>query len=335
MNAGERFKEVLKMKFADIAVLVLAITGVGIIAIPYLTGQTNSGGGALFALAGNGNYVLDAAYPTVPDYVPIYKTKEVDMTHEEAAQLALSLGVKGDIKDSRPGLVQITDNSKNPPESIDIYTKSGSFRYSIPSKEGRTVMYQPLLPSYDEARKIADTYLKERNLLRDDFIFDKVKVGYSQEIWHAGDTKPLEHYDITLYVIYQRVINGIPATEGITVVIGENGEVVGITYKARAIEEKPFRNVRIITPEEAYNQLIEGNVLIKPLPGVDSTIRITNISLYYYMKEGVPEQEFVLPIYIFSGVEPSYGSSPVALCVPAIDPDELKIPPLDPSVYSK
>jgi len=326
----------MKMKFAGIAVLVLAIIGAGIIAFPHLIGQTNSGGGALFAVAGDGEYLLDAAYPAVPDYVPIYRIKRTDVTYEKAAQLALSMGVKGDKQDSgRPGVIQITDNSKNPPESIDIYTTSGAFRYSIPSKEGRSVSYQPLLPSYDEAKKIADTYLEERNLFRDDFIFEKVKVGDSQEEWRAGDTKPLAHYDINLYVIYQRVINGIPATESITVIIGENGEVVGLTYKAKAIEEKPFRNVKIITPEEAYNQLVEGNVLIKPLPGVDSTIRIRNVSLYYYMKAEVYDQEFVLPIYIFSSGDTPYDSGSIALCVPAIDPDELKIPPLDPSVYSK
>jgi hypothetical protein len=282
------------------------------------------------------HYILNAAYPTVPDNLPIYRINRTDMTYEKAAQLALSMGVKGDIQYSgRPGVIQITDNSKNPPESIDIYTISGAFRYSIPSKLTRTVSYQPLLPSYDEAKKIADIYLKERNLLRDDFTFEKVKVSDSQEKWRAGDTKPLAHYDINLQVIYRRIINGIPATESITVYIGENGEVVGLTYKARAIEEKPFRNVKIITPEEAYNQLVEGNVLIKPLPGVDSTIRITNVSLYYYMKAEVYDQEFVLPIYVFSGVDTSHDSSPFALYVSAINPDELKIPPLDSSAYSK
>jgi hypothetical protein len=55
----------------------------------------------------------------------------------------------------------------------------------------------------------------------------------------------------------------------------------------------------------------------------------------YYMKAEVYDQEFVLPIYIFSSGDTPYDSGSIALCVPAIDPDELKIPPLDPSVYSK
>ena len=175
------------MKFAGIAVLVMAIIGVGIIAIM-----------ALFTVTGSGMYIFNAAYPTIPDYVPIYKTKEVDMTNEKVAQLALSMGIKGNFQDTYSGLIEITDNSKNPPESIDIYTKSGSFRYSIPSKEMRSVTYQPLLPSYDEAKEIADIYLEERNLLRNDFTFSKVKVGDSQEKWRAGDTKPLAHYDCSI-----------------------------------------------------------------------------------------------------------------------------------------
>jgi hypothetical protein len=325
----------MKMKFASIVVLILAIIGVGIIVIPQLGDQTNSGAGALFTVTGSGNYILDAPYPTVPEYLPIYQTKKVDITTEKVSQLALSMGIKGNIQDIYPGLIEITDYSKNPPESIEIFTKSGSFRYSVPSKLSRTVSSQPLLPSYDEAKKIADKYLEERNLLRNDFKFDKVKVGDSQEKWRAGDTKPIAHYDVNLYVIYRRTINGIPATESITVYVGENGEVVGLNYKARAIEEKPFRDVGIIKPEEAYYQLVEGNVLIKPLPGVDSTIRITNVSLQYYMKEEALEQQFVLPIYVFSGIEPAYNSSPIVRYVSAVDPDELKIPPLDPSAYSK
>ncbi len=312
----------------------LAVIVLGIVVAPSLIDQTNSGAGALFTVTGSGEYILDAPFPAVPEYLPVYQTKEVDITAEKASQLALSMGIKGDIQEIYPG-VQITDYSKNPPESIDIYTKSGTFRYSIPSKLSRTVSYQPLLPSYDEAKKIADKFLEERNLLRNDFKFDKVKVGDSQEKWRAGDTKPIAHYDVNLYVMYRRTINGIPATESITVYVGENGEVVGLTYKARAIEEKPFRDVRIIPPEEAYYQLVEGNVLIKPLPGVDSTIRITNVSLQYYMKEEALEQQFVLPIYVFSGIEPSYNSSPIVRYVSAVDPDELKIPPLDPSAYSK
>lgn len=323
-NLWDYKKEDIRMKFSGIAVLVLAIIGVGILAI-----------GTHFTVTGSGTYILNAAYPAVPEYMPIYKIKDVEMTPEKANQIALSMGIVGNIRDIYSGLFEITDNSKNPPESIKISKISGGFIYSIPSKEMRSVSYQPLLPSYDEAKKIADTYLEERNLLMDDFIFDKVKVGESQETWRAGDSKPIAHYDINLYVIYRRTINGIPATDGITVIIGENGEVVGLTYKVKAIEEKPFRNVKIIKPEEAYNQLVKGNVLIKPGTDFDSIIRITNVSLQYYMKAGVLEQEFILPVYVFSGEEPFYGSSPIVRYVPAIDPDELKIPPLDPSAYSR
>jgi hypothetical protein len=185
------------------------------------------------------------------------------------------------------------------------------------------VSSQPLLPSHDDAKKIADKYLGDRNLLRDDFRFKEVKDGARIETHRRGVSKPITSYVINLFVIYERYINGTPTTGGSTVVyIGENGEVVGLLHRARAVEEKPFRYVKIIRPEEAYRNLVGGKVLIRSTS--DSPVVITNISLRYYLKEEIEPQNFVMPVYVFSGVDMLHDSSPVIRYVSAVDPEELK-----------
>jgi hypothetical protein len=313
------------MKRAGIVLILVIIVG-GILLIPPLIGQGNYEAIALSALTGSGKFVVTAPYPSVPEYFPIYRIKDVEITPENATQLALSMGVRGNISNLYSDAIYIEDNSRDPPERIEIFNNSGAFRFYIPGKLSRTVSSQPLLPSYDEAKKIADKYLEDRNLLSDDIRFKEVIVGESQGEWRGGDSKPISHYDVILDVIYERIINGTPATGGSTVVyIGENGEVVGLKYGGRAIEEKPFRYVKIIRPEEAYRDLVDGKVLIRSMS--DSPVVITNISLQYYLNDVAGSQNFVMPVYVFSGSEPLHDSSPVTRYVSAVDPEELKTLP--------
>jgi hypothetical protein len=310
------------MKRAGIVLILVIIVG-GILIIPPLIGQGNYGAIALSALTGSGKFVVTTPYPSVPEYLPVYRIKKFEITDENATQLALSMGIRGNISNLYSDAIYIEDNSRDPPERIEIFKNSGAFMYYIPGKLSRTVSYQPLLPSYDEAKKIADKYLEDRNLLRDDFRFKEVKDGARIESHRGGVSKPITSYVINLFVIYERIINGTPATGGSTVVyVGENGEVVGLLYRARAVEEKPFRYVKIIRPEEAYRNLVEGKVLIRS--GSDSPVVITNISLQYYLKEEIEPQKFVMPVYVFSGVDMLHGSSPVTRYVSAVDPEELE-----------
>ena len=270
---------------------------------------------SLSPLMGSGKYIVNTPYPSVPAYLPVYRIQDFEITTENATQIALSMGVRGNISNLYSDAIYIQDNSRDRTRRIEIYTNSGAVRYSIEDKIYVSGQSPPVLPSYDEAKKIADKYLEDRNLLGDDIRFREVRVGESQGEIRAGDSQ-LISYPVILNVIYERIINGTPMIGGSTIVyIGENGEVVGLAYRSRAIEEKPFRYVKIIRPEEAYRNLVDGKVLIRSMS--DSPFVITNISLQYYLKDVAWSQNFVMPIYVFSGSEPS-------IYVSAVDPEELK-----------
>jgi hypothetical protein len=305
------------MKWAGIVLILVVIAG-GILIIPPLIGQGNYGAIALSALTGSGKFVVTAPYPSVPEYLPVYRIKNFEITDENATQLALSMGVRGNISSLYSDAIYIVDNSRDRPERIEIFKNSGAVRYSIEDKIYESGQSPPVLPSYDEAKKIADMYLEDRNLLGDDIRFKEVIVGESKGETRAGDPR-LILYPVVLDVIYERIINGTPMIGGSTIVyIGENGEVVGLAYRMRAIEEKPFRYVKIIRPEEAYRNLVDGKVLMSPI--LESPVVITNISLQYYLKDVAWSQNFVMPVYVFSGSVPS-------IYVSAVDPEELKALP--------
>ena len=250
------------MKRAEIVIILVIIVG-GILLIPPLIGQGNYGAIAVSTLTGSGKFIVNTPYPTVPESLPVYRISDFEITPENATQIALSMGVRGNISNLYSDVIYIQDNSLDRPRRIEIYTNSGAVRYSIEDKIYVSGQSPPVLPSYDEAKKIADKYLEDRNLLSNDIRFREVIVGESRGETRAGDPR-LISYPVVLDVIYERIINGTPIIGGSTIVyIGENGEVVGLVYRTRAIEEKPFRYVKIIRPEEAYRNLVDGKVLIR------------------------------------------------------------------------
>jgi len=109
------------------------------------------------------------------------------------------------------------------------------------------------------------------------------------------------------------------------VTVGENGEVVAVSNSLRKFDPKPVRNVKIITPEQAFQQLSSGNVMIQPLPEDYDKIVVTNISLGYWMETQTEPQDYLTPVYVFSCVAVWDGKSEgVSRYVPAVDPSEMQ-----------
>jgi hypothetical protein len=91
-----KFKRIL----IGIAILV-AVIGGGFFLITNTFEKANGGSGALFAALGSENYVMATSYPVVPDYLPIYQTKESDISPESAARISQSIGDSRVLKQTR------------------------------------------------------------------------------------------------------------------------------------------------------------------------------------------------------------------------------------------
>jgi hypothetical protein len=271
----------------------------------------------------SGLYVLAISHPVVNDSYPVYKTVTPDITDEEVKRIGALFNVSGDVQDYIPstGISRIADYSKDPYAVLEVYRNSGAFRYQIPDKAlPYSTDRQPDLPSDEEARAIATKYLEDRNLLSDDMHFTTVSIGSQSG---EGSPTSLTLYDLTKDVRFVKEIQGIQVySGGITVSIGDKGEVVSAGSSLRELKPEPFRYVKIITPEQAYLRLLSNDVVIR-LTCCTGNYIVNNISLGYWMESESSPQKYVLPVYVFSCVSRD-GTEEFNLYVWAIELSEMQ-----------
>ena len=276
--------------------------------------------------------VLDAKFPKVNDSFAVLKTKELSVTGEYVSEFGKKLGITGDVKSRQyDNVLNIGDERDGSTPILHVYKNSGAIYYAIPDKicPSYNIPYdpEPELPPVEEAKEIATEFLLKRDLLPDDAKFESVTVGATQGLWEAGNDEPIAEYNTTLHVRFCRYINGVPVEgDGLTVFIGDNGEIVGLTRNWRHVEPEPYKEVEIKTPEEAYEELTSGKVIQPAVPiGVDSKVTIKEISIVYWMRPCFEKQEYVLPVYRFSGTYAGEdGEESFELFVPAVRSDEMK-----------
>ncbi|MGV8129203.1 MAG: beta-propeller fold lactonase family protein [Methanolinea sp.] len=273
----------------------------------------NEGAALFFSI-----YPLETDFPIVDESYPVYRTIIPNLTNEEIQQLGALFGVSGEVEDYIPssGISRITDYSRDPYAIFEFNRNSGAYRYQIPDKVfSDSTSIQPDLPSDEEARIIATEYLQERDLFPADLHFSGVSIGSA-----SGDSTHM--FNLTKHVGFTREIAGIPVCNtGITVTIGEGGEVVGVTNSVRQYDPVPVRYMEIRTPVQAYERLRAGDLIMRPLC-CTSYYAVRNISLGYWIEDTVSTQEYMLPVYAFACHEPS-GTEEITLCVWAVDPADV------------
>lgn len=310
------------------SVMILGIVLV-VVGIPYL--QPSSAGNYETpsfpqTIGSEGRYVLAAAFPVVNNSYPVYKTIPPDITDKGVKRLGDMFGLSLNTMESKiySNKIRISDHSKTPPARLTVYTNSGAFTYDIPEKKyPYTTDSQPNLPSDEEARAIATKYLSDRNLFPDDVHFEGVSIGSQY-----GEYSPTSNivYTLTKHVLFTKEIQGIQVyNAAITVTIGEKGEVVGFSNSLRELDPNPVHHVKIISPEEAYQQLLSNNLMIRPMADDSNQIVVKGISLGYWMEIQTMPQEYVLPVYAFSCTSiRGDKEEQVMRYVSAVEPSEMQ-----------
>jgi len=275
----------------------------------------------------SGPYVLAASFPAVNDSYPVYRTIPPDTSTGEVRSIGSLFGVSGDVKEPQTssGEAQIVDHSESSAGRsagrLSYYMNSGTFQYIIPAKAYPYATHkQPNLPSDEEARVIAMNYLQERNLLPGDVYCEDVVVGSA--CVNRSAAKVIESYILTKHVHFVKEIQGIRVyNAGITVSIGDNDEVVSVTNSLRKMDPEPVRDAKIVTPDEAYQRLISGDVVMQPLPDGYDRVTVSNISLGYWMDIKTESQKYVMPVYVFTCTTPGGTYNKY---VSAVDPSEMQ-----------
>lgn len=186
------------------------------------------------------------------------------------------------------------------PETVPIYKgyyqAGGIIKYKSPN----WTKTKKSIPSVSEAPLLAENALILYGGLPSDAVASSVSQTIGKTIDLTTGKLGLPEYPESTRLIYQKEINGMPivgAGQGITVDLGENGELLYLSKKWRTLEK--IGDASIITAEKAIEKLQQGEVVETFQDPVDITV--TQIKLGYY--EGYPDrqEEILEPVWIFYG----------------------------------
>jgi hypothetical protein len=107
-------------------------------------------------------------------------------------------------------------------------------------------------------------------------------------------------YPELVRIMYERSIDGFPVVGGgfIRIEIGRDGEVISFDKVWRTVT--PVKKVQVISSSQALNRILAGEVL-NAVPKCDCDVTVTEVKLAYLEKGYNETQEYIEPIWVFSG----------------------------------
>ena len=247
-----------------------------------------TGNGTLSNKGGSGaeaDFVLDKSLPEVPSKIMSYKIVQPDVTLKSVADLGAKFGFTGKASPIEPSMIGMSNPEKQ--EIFQVITASGAIDYTCLNDLDSLA---PSLPTNDEAVKIATEFLKLTGLWYSDLVADEAVVG--------GTSGGVPSH---LLVRFTRYIDGYPLTGAgnkFAVRIGDKGKVIRLLVRYDELEKD--KEVQIIDPSAALNKLEAGDGVFT-LPVDCNTVKITDVSLGYYLESISDKQENLTPYYIFKG----------------------------------
>jgi hypothetical protein len=254
-------------------------------------------------------FTLDTRLSTRGGQAVIYRVETPDVTTVSVEQLGKKLGFEGDAMVMDDGTkIAMFDGEDSDERELVVWTDSGAFEYGYTELEK---LYPPEptgLPSEDEAKVIAYTFLEQADLLPHEYkglsrFEDETAVipggSYSISKGYDGEVvqKPPSYWIVSIpYTIDGTGTTG-PGSE-IEISIGAGGEVVKLVWPWRDIYSLSTGD--ILSEEDAFHNLIKGKGSIEVPLGCEEVI-VRDVTLAYWINAPSEEQDYVLPVYRFGG----------------------------------
>ena len=189
-------------------------------------------------------------------------------------------------------------------------------RYHVVSRENDTAYFSVNnlehvrndVTSVDDVPLVVPKALEIYGGLPKDAVMTYAETGYLEQFESSGipfiPSKVIARYPISTDVHYGRKLNGIPVTgEGsfIKIILGNDGELLYLNKVWRTVE--PAGTEKVIPVSEAIEKLGRGEILNQRKCFCD--LNVDRIYLAYWEKgAGVP-QEYLDPVWVFSGTTTS------------------------------
>jgi len=269
------------------------------------------------AMLGSVSHAMSLSLPakSTSEKIIVYKTVAPDVSRRHLEEYTRIFHVNGTFKEGTAG-VSIQS------EDLAYYVmieKSGVVDYGVQNRPNDALDTPDKLPSDEEAVKIATQFLKENNLYPDGIQTGKADRHYvvstdknGNEIRHSGQ----------IDVWFGRTINNLKVWgTQLEVTVGGNGDIIG--YYANWRDYAPAGEYPVKSPETAFEDLEQTGIKTDM---DDPSISITEATLAYRTKAGAYEEEYLEPIWVFSG-EASSGkgeSQSVSKFIPALTDTAVK-----------
>jgi hypothetical protein len=255
--------------------------------------------------------ILNVPVQTLPETILVYKTAAPNLSRIRLDEYSKKFNVNGIFRD---GDNAMSLQSEDLVYSVEIGKASGKVLYLVQNRPNEILDSPDKLPSDEEAARIATQFLKEKNLYPEGAFLRTIEREYERstdkngdEILHSG----------RIVIRFGRTLNNLKI-EGsqLDLEIGGNGDV--IRYMANWREYLPTKEYPLQSPEIAFEELKQEGIrteMDKPDP-----ILINNVSLAYRTKAGAYKEEYLEPIWIFSGVVSADNTTPesVSKYIPAL-----------------
>lgn len=222
--------------------------------------------------------------PEFPEHIQIYRIETPDITAEYVAEVGAKLGLPGEAVLGSDGRYRMSDKEQG--RYLEVDPASGTIWYSTSNLSRMSV---PTLPSQEKAATIATDFLAERGWLPQGVIVKSVR-PYGLQI---GSTLAL----LSIAFSYPPDIQLTGYGGDYSVSIGHEGEVVEMKINVRTyvpVEEVPLKPI-----EQAYRELKKTG---RKYTSIGSHwVKIEAVSIAYWLDYQIEGQEYVYPVYEFTG----------------------------------
>jgi len=243
---------------------------------------------------------LETTLPKVSGKIMVY-TAILGIDREEVHRMANELGIRGEEKEESGFIIVQNENFQ-----LDAELPSGVVYYKNNTEQSGydEATIEKYLPSDEEARKIADTFLATRNLRPENAVFHDIT---HNEGFLSGDP-PSKCWE-SINVDYSHEMNGYSLlTDQFRVEIGVHGTILSMFEKWTYYE--PFKEYPVITPDEAINSLKKSGIVIPSGMKDPQKATVTSVTLGYIGETQSGNLPYLIPVYVFEGtVEGADGSS--------------------------
>ncbi len=282
-------------------VLVLLVVGTALIPAASLQddGGTNRGIKIVgpYGVQSVSEIAFDTALPKYPGQAMVYKTVNSTVSKDDALKIAEKFGMSGPAEESGGRIKCYV--VENDPYTLEIEEESGYMAYTWDERwKGYDTRDRPEnLPTDEECRKIAETFLTSHGLMPEGAVFSSVSQG-GQRIFsnRSGDAPIVTYEDRDVH--FTDTLSSYPvAGSGTYVTIGGDGDVLKVGKHWRDAE--PYKEFPILSPEEAIEELKQTGVVTT----VSSPKRavVEEIKLCYYATPPGTEQPYLKPTYYVHG----------------------------------